>query len=43
MNLIEAGHFYTEDPVCDRLAELITQADHTIEIVYMKSCRLELL
>ena len=43
INLIEAGHFYTENPVCDYLAELITQADSKIETVYMKSCRLGLL
>jgi dinuclear metal center YbgI/SA1388 family protein len=43
MNLIEAGHFYTEDPVCDRLAELIEEADETIETVYMKSCRIKLI
>lgn len=40
MNLIEAGHFYTEDPVCDRLVELINEADDTIECVYIKSCRI---
>lgn len=38
MNLIEAGHFFTEDPVCDRLCELICSADGDIETVYMKSC-----
>ncbi len=43
MNLIEAGHFFTEDPVCDRLAELIEEADETIETVYMKSCRIKLI
>ena len=43
MNLIEAGHFYTEDPVCDRLAELIEEADETIETVYMKSCAIKLI
>ncbi len=42
MNLIEAGHFFTEDPVCDRLAELIEEADETIETVYMKSCGIKL-
>ncbi len=41
MNLIEAGHFYTEDPVCDRLAELVAAADERIETVYMKSCRIK--
>ena len=43
LNLIEAGHFYTEDPVCRRLAGLISQADDTIQTVYMKSCRIELI
>lgn len=38
INLIEAGHFYTEDPVCDRLAEFIVSADAGIETVYKKSC-----
>lgn len=42
INLIEAGHFFTEDPVCDRLAEMITAADPGIEIEYMKSCSLRL-
>lgn len=42
MNLIEAGHFHTEDPVCDRLAELIEEADPAIETVYIKSCRTKL-
>ena len=43
LNLIEAGHFFTEDPVCDRLAELILSADANIETVYMKSCGLKLI
>ena len=42
INLIEAGHFYTEDPVCDRLAEMVAAADPTIETEYMKSCSLRL-
>lgn len=42
LNLIEAGHFYTEDPVCDRLAEMISAADPDIETEYMKSCSLRL-
>ncbi|MBE6597669.1 MAG: Nif3-like dinuclear metal center hexameric protein [Ruminococcaceae bacterium] len=31
MNLIAAGHFFTEFPVCQRLAELIREADPEIE------------
>ncbi len=42
INLIEAGHFFTEDPVCDRLAEMIVAADPGIETEYMKSCSLRL-
>ena len=33
INLIEAGHFYTEYPVCEKLGELIKAADAGIEIV----------
>ena len=32
MNLIAAGHYYTEAPVCKTLAELVRQADDSIEI-----------
>lgn len=31
INLIEAGHFYTEYPVCERIAELVRSADNKIE------------
>ena len=31
MNLIAAGHFFTEFPVCQKLAELIREADSEIE------------
>ena len=30
INLIEAGHFYTEFPVCERIAELVRAADRDI-------------
>lgn len=30
INLIAAGHFYTEDPICERLAEWVCQADDGI-------------
>ena len=33
INLIEAGHFYTEYPVCEKLGELIKSADRETEIV----------
>ena len=32
INLIAAGHFYTENPVCDRLRELVLEADPTIAV-----------
>ncbi len=31
INLVEAGHFYTEDPVCSYLSELVTEADKDIK------------
>ena len=37
MNLIAAGHFYTEDLVCRRLAELVAEADPKIEITVANS------
>lgn len=30
INLIEAGHYYTENPVCDRLADLVQELDESI-------------
>ena len=32
INLIAAGHFYTENPVCERLRELVLEADPTIAV-----------
>ena len=32
MNLIDAGHFYTENLICERLRELVSKADPKIEI-----------
>ena len=32
MNLIAAGHFYTENLICERLRELVSKADPKIEI-----------
>ena len=40
MNLIEAGHFYTEQPVCERLASLVAEADPTVECVRFFSNRI---
>ena len=37
INLIEAGHFYTEDPVCHVLRELVLCADESIECVKLFS------
>ena len=31
INLVEAGHFYTEFPVCERLRELVIEVDEKIE------------
>ena len=39
INLVEAGHFHTEDPVCDMLSELVWTADSSIETVYFNSYR----
>ena len=39
INLVEAGHFHTEDPVCDMLSELVWSADASIETVYFNSYR----
>lgn len=30
INLIEAGHYYTENPVCDRLADLLLEIDGSL-------------
>ena len=37
MNLIMGGHFYTENPVCEHLADLIKKADPTVEVTVMNS------
>ena len=39
VNLIEAGHFHTEDLVCDVLSELVWSADPTIDTEYFCSYR----
>ena len=41
INLIEAGHFFTEHPVCERLADWIRAYDPNVEIVMLNSNRLK--
>lgn len=43
INLIEAGHFETEAPVCDVLADMVKALDDTIEVVVEKSNRISLI
>lgn len=43
ITLIEAGHFYTEHPVCARLAELIKEADGDIATDIYFSNRIKLI
>ena len=37
INLIAAGHFYTEDPVCSVLRDMILDADRSIEVTITNS------
>ncbi len=37
MNLVMGGHFYTENPVCERLRELLAEADESIVTVLFDS------
>lgn len=37
MNLIAAGHFYTENLICNRLREMILEADPAVEITITNS------
>ena len=37
INLIEAGHYFTEAPVCEFLAELVKKADCNIEVEIFNS------
>ncbi len=39
INLIEAGHFYTEFPICERIAELVGSIDGGIECCIFNSDR----
>lgn len=43
INLISAGHFHTENPVCDRIAELVSEADPYIEIDIFDSLSYEMI
>ena len=43
VNLIEAGHFYTEAPVCAVLADMIREADGSIECDVFNSNRIKLI
>lgn len=43
INLIEAGHFYTEYPVCAKLEALVREADAAIDVKTVDSCRLQAL
>ncbi|MBQ9773605.1 MAG: Nif3-like dinuclear metal center hexameric protein [Clostridia bacterium] len=37
VNLVMGGHFYTENPVCARIAELLHEADPTMKVDLMNS------
>lgn len=37
INLVAAGHFYTEDPVCQTLGKWITEADSTLAVTVTDS------
>lgn len=37
INLVTAGHFYTEHPVCQRLCELVHEADCSIHVTVVNS------
>lgn len=41
INLIEAGHFYTENPVCRRICEIVREADASIECHITNSNRIQ--
>ena len=40
INLIEAGHFYTEQPICYHLADMVKNLDDDIETRVTWSCRI---
>ena len=42
-NLIEAGHFYTEYPVCERIRTLLLEGDPTVDVTVYFSDRIRVL
>ena len=43
INLIEAGHFYTEYPVCEKLEALVREADGNIECIRFFSNKIRMI
>lgn len=43
INLIEAGHFYTEQPVCYHMADLVRALDGGVETRVTWSCRIRMI
>lgn len=43
INLIEAGHFYTEQPICYHLADMVKALDDGIEVRVTWSCRIRMI
>ena len=41
LNIIEAGHFYTENPVCKALKETIEGIDSQIEVQLFNSNKIK--
>ena len=39
LNLLVAGHFYTEDPICQRLCELVAEICPEVQTEIVKSCK----
>ena len=37
LSVVEAGHYYTEQPVCRRISELVKEADSNIEVTVFES------
>ena len=43
ISLIEAGHFFTEDPVCKRFQELVLEFDPQIKTEILNSNEIKVL
>ncbi|MBQ9703397.1 MAG: Nif3-like dinuclear metal center hexameric protein, partial [Clostridia bacterium] len=43
LNIIEAGHFYTENPVCNTLESIILNIDNTLKIERIISTNIKIL